>query len=246
MNMIPHKGHNITVDPLYYYSFLCYKSSMRTVFLFLTLLLTLSGCYRNIQPADPSSPKPSEETQKPILSWAERNVYGRFDDYELRELTHEEKMSLIEQIKAAEGVRYVWGGENPDTGLDCSGLIIWAYGSLGYKGFRKDENVVHDVTAHDMFTYSATSLSAMADTRELLSYETGDFLFFDMNSDGRIDHVAVFISFDETTDTVSVWDASTNTKMVALREIKNILTKNPLIGRPTKLVPRGEGSLTAR
>jgi len=218
---------------------------MRTALFLLTLLLTLTGCYRNIQPAGPSASAVSaEDSKKAFLSWSERNVYGRFDDYELQELTHEEKMSLIEQIKVADGVRYVWGGENPDTGLDCSGLIIWAYGSLGLKGFRKDENVVYDVTAHEMFTYSAASLSAMADTRELLSYDTGDLLFFDMNSDGRIDHVSVFISFDQASDTVQVWDASTNTGMVALREIKNILTKNPLIGKPMKLVLKGEGRLS--
>ena len=31
----------------------------------------------------------------------------------------------------AVGVRYRYGGESPATGLDCSGLVRWAYGRLG-------------------------------------------------------------------------------------------------------------------
>ncbi len=29
------------------------------------------------------------------------------------------------------GVKYVWGGEDPATGVDCSGLVQYVYGSLG-------------------------------------------------------------------------------------------------------------------
>ena len=29
------------------------------------------------------------------------------------------------------GTPYRWGGESPDTGFDCSGLVRWAYGRVG-------------------------------------------------------------------------------------------------------------------
>lgn len=44
--------------------------------------------------------------------------------------------SAAQVIKFAEsqlGVPYVWGGTTPGKGLDCSGLIQWAYGQAGVK-----------------------------------------------------------------------------------------------------------------
>jgi hypothetical protein len=39
--------------------------------------------------------------------------------------------AAVEQARRYTGVRYRWGGEDPATGMDCSGLVQYVYGSLG-------------------------------------------------------------------------------------------------------------------
>ena len=38
---------------------------------------------------------------------------------------------LISVVKAQLGKKYVWGGEDPNTGFDCSGLMQWSYKQIG-------------------------------------------------------------------------------------------------------------------
>jgi hypothetical protein len=40
--------------------------------------------------------------------------------------------AVVDQARKYLGVPYVWGGTNPKTGLDCSGLVQRAYADLGY------------------------------------------------------------------------------------------------------------------
>jgi cell wall-associated NlpC family hydrolase len=37
----------------------------------------------------------------------------------------------VKMAVQAVGLPYHWGGESPATGFDCSGLVRWAYGSVG-------------------------------------------------------------------------------------------------------------------
>jgi cell wall-associated NlpC family hydrolase len=37
----------------------------------------------------------------------------------------------VKMAVQAVGLPYRWGGESPATGFDCSGLVRWAYGSVG-------------------------------------------------------------------------------------------------------------------
>ncbi len=39
--------------------------------------------------------------------------------------------AAVSQARNYFGVDYVWGGEDPATGVDCSGLVQYVYGSLG-------------------------------------------------------------------------------------------------------------------
>ena len=40
--------------------------------------------------------------------------------------------AVVAEAKKYLGVPYVWGGTDPKTGLDCSGLVQHVYGNLGY------------------------------------------------------------------------------------------------------------------
>jgi peptidoglycan DL-endopeptidase CwlO len=83
-------------------------------------------------------------------------------------------------VAAAEsqlGVPYVWGGESPGVGFDCSGLTSWAWGQAGV-------SLPH---------YSG---SQMADTTPVpvSDLEPGDLLFY---GPGGSEHVAMYIGNGE-------------------------------------------------
>jgi cell wall-associated NlpC family hydrolase len=40
---------------------------------------------------------------------------------------------ILGLLKSQLGVPYVWGGEQPGKGFDCSGLVQWAYGRAGIR-----------------------------------------------------------------------------------------------------------------
>ena len=74
------------------------------------------------------------------------------------------------------GVPYVWGGETPGVGFDCSGLVQWAWGKAGIAIPRTTE----------------TEYPAMK--RVLLSQlQPGDLLFyFNLDGDHAVDHVVMY------------------------------------------------------
>ncbi len=79
-------------------------------------------------------------------------------------------------IQAAEsqiGVPYVWGGESPGVGFDCSGLVQWAYAQVGI-GLPRTSGAQYGATVQ-------IPLSAM---------EPGDLLFY---GPGGSDHVAMYV-----------------------------------------------------
>jgi cell wall-associated NlpC family hydrolase len=79
-------------------------------------------------------------------------------------------------IAAAEsqlGVPYVWGGETPGVGFDCSGLVQWAWRQAGV-------NLPRTSGAQ----FAAVTPVSVADL------EPGDLLFYGPNGD---DHVAMYV-----------------------------------------------------
>jgi cell wall-associated NlpC family hydrolase len=83
-------------------------------------------------------------------------------------------------VAAAEhqiGVPYVWGGETPGVGFDCSGLVQWAWAQAGIQIPRTTESqwpdLVH-VTLNDL--------------------EPGDLLFYyNLDGDHTVDHVVMYV-----------------------------------------------------
>jgi cell wall-associated NlpC family hydrolase len=76
------------------------------------------------------------------------------------------------------GVPYVWGGTDPDKGLDCSGLVQRVYKDLGIDLPRVSKDQARE----------GTKVASLSQARP------GDLLAFD-NSSGRagIDHIAIYI-----------------------------------------------------
>jgi cell wall-associated NlpC family hydrolase len=75
------------------------------------------------------------------------------------------------------GVPYVWGGETPGVGFDCSGLVQWAWAKAGIQIPRTTESqwpdLVH-VTLNDL--------------------EPGDLLFYyNLDGDHTVDHVVMYV-----------------------------------------------------
>ena len=83
-------------------------------------------------------------------------------------------------VRAAEsqtGVPYVWGGETPGVGFDCSGLVQWAWARAGIEIPRTTESqwpaMVH------------VPLNAL---------EPGDLLFYyNLDGDNAVDHVVMYV-----------------------------------------------------
>nr|WP_024802383.1 C40 family peptidase [Nocardia sp. BMG51109] len=47
------------------------------------------------------------------------------------EAPNEKAATAVKSALSAQGTPYVWGGNSPGSGLDCSGLTKWAYGEAG-------------------------------------------------------------------------------------------------------------------
>ncbi len=155
--------------------------------------------------------------------------------YQFR-LNNLEKLKIIDFCKELDGIKYSMGGSDL-SGLDCSGLIIYLYKKLNCDRFTDGVNTYFDVSADILFKYSTIHFF---DPRRL---ETGDFIFFDADSNNIIEHVSIFNNFDDEKN-VWVWDASDYPdgeiiNKVSYRKIKSFWEKNPKFGKPLKTMEVG-------
>jgi cell wall-associated NlpC family hydrolase len=96
-------------------------------------------------------------------------------------------MAAVQAAVSQLGVPYVFGGEQPGVGFDCSGLVQWAWGQAGVTIPRTTE------TQWPALTH--VSLDAL---------EPGDLLFYyNLDGDDQVDHVVMYTgSGPYGTDTV--------------------------------------------
>lgn len=80
---------------------------------------------------------------------------------------------LVENAKELVGVKYVWGGNTPQSGLDCSGLLYYIQ--------KKAGSEVGDMTA--------SGYSKLGTLIPIGQQKAGDFLFFGY----PVTHCAVFV-----------------------------------------------------
>lgn len=86
---------------------------------------------------------------------------------------------VIQRLKLQLGKPYVWGGQTPDQGFDCSGLIYYAYNKLLSQKLPR--------TANGMFQDQRLKRISQ---RQL---QRGDLVFFSIKSQDRADHVGVYL-----------------------------------------------------
>ncbi len=96
-------------------------------------------------------------------------------------------LAALKWAKSQIGVPYVWGGETPGVGFDCSGLTQWAWAKAG-------------------FTIPRTTEEQWADLRHvsLSQLQPGDLLYYyNLDGDNEVDHVVMYAgSGDWGTDTI--------------------------------------------
>ncbi len=86
--------------------------------------------------------------------------------------------SLVQMARAQVGTRYITGGESPDRGFDCSGLVQYVLAGLNLQIPR---------TARQQ---ASVGLAIKRDTSRLLP---GDLLTFAKGKKGKISHVGIYV-----------------------------------------------------
>ena len=86
-------------------------------------------------------------------------------------------LKAVKEAESQIGVPYVWGGETPGVGFDCSGLVQWAWGKAGISIPRTTESQWPDMV-HVLLT----------------QLQPGDLLYYyNLDGDHEIDHVVMYV-----------------------------------------------------
>ncbi|WHX40279.1 SH3 domain-containing C40 family peptidase [Mesobacillus sp. AQ2] len=113
------------------------------------------------------------------------------------------KAKAISTAKSNMGVKYKWGGNNPN-GFDCSGLVTYSFAKAGKKLPR---------TAAEMYNVGT----------KVSSYQPGDLLFYATSGGKKVTHVAIYIGNGQMIH-------SATSKGVSVASMNNPYWKPRLVG----------------
>jgi cell wall-associated NlpC family hydrolase len=86
-------------------------------------------------------------------------------------------LAAVKYAESQIGVPYVWGGETPGVGFDCSGLVQWAWSKAGISIPRTTESQYPDMV-HVLLT----------------QLQPGDLLYYyNLDGDHQVDHVVMYV-----------------------------------------------------
>jgi cell wall-associated NlpC family hydrolase len=86
-------------------------------------------------------------------------------------------LAAVKYAESQIGVPYVWGGETPGVGFDCSGLVQWAWAKAGISIPRTTETQYPDMVH--------VPLTAL---------QPGDLLYYyNLDGDDEVDHVVMYV-----------------------------------------------------
>ncbi len=104
-------------------------------------------------------------------------------------------LAAVHYAESQIGVPYVWGGETPGVGFDCSGLVQWAWARAGITIPRTTES-----------QWPAMLHVALNDL------EPGDLLFYkNLDGDNLVDHVVMYVGSGQWGSSTVIAAAHTGT-----------------------------------
>lgn len=116
-----------------------------------------------VSSAGAQAKKPALDSHKPFAAWSES--------------VHSVRDSIVQIARAQVGTKYVSGGQSPERGFDCSGLVKYVMAAL---------NVTLPRTARQQ---AAAGLAVVRDTTQL---RPGDLLTFGKSKRG-VSHVGIYV-----------------------------------------------------
>ena len=97
-----------------------------------------------------------------------------------------ERGRFVSSLKSKIGKPYIWGARGPNS-FDCSGLVDWAYGTLGIDVPER----VTEQSGQAPYSIVFERFQSLNSIKHLL--KKGDCIGLDYQQGGRFDHVLVFI-----------------------------------------------------
>ena len=96
----------------------------------------------------------------------------------VKQFSNETVQAVMNEALKYQGWKYVYGGSNPNTSFDCSGLTQWCYGKAGIS-LPRNAQAQYDATQHIPLSQA----------------QAGDLVFFHStyNTSDYVTHVGIYV-----------------------------------------------------